>query len=529
MTNIEEKLRKNAEEIKKTTLNELFQQEGAERVSRWSFEVAGIYADLSKNFLNLETKRIWHEWAAGSGIKEHISATVRGEEVNLSEHRPALHTALRDDNKDEFIVNEHDIHAEIRSARLRMKNIAEKIHSGDWTGANGEKFTDIVHIGIGGSELGPRLIAEASAVDADKNIRVHFLATTDPNKTALLCKTLNPATTIIIIASKTFSTEETIANAIVMRDWLRKNLGDKADKQLIALTAHTEEAANFGIDAGRVLPFWDWVGGRYSLWSAIALPFILQNGFDFYEKLLHGAAKMDQHYQNAPFDDNLPLQLALLDCWYNHYFDFNNRAVIPYADGLGALPQYLQQLEMESLGKKTKKDGSPLDKKTGGIVWGGVGTNAQHAFFQLIHQGQRNIPLDFLTVKSAQQGLENSAKILNANCLAQAEALMRGKKITEFDPKIPEKERAQRVCDGNRPSTMFILQDLSAETLGALLAMFEHKTAALAHFYGINAYDQWGVELGKILAKSVKEDLTSGKVSDTHDQSTATLIKYLLA
>ncbi|SUO93624.1 glucose-6-phosphate isomerase [Suttonella ornithocola] len=523
MSHIHEKLREHAAQIQNTTLTELFAQE-PNRIADNTYQIAGIYADLSKNHINQQTAKLWQQWAEQAGVAEGIAAITRGDNVNTGEHRPALHHALRAPAEGEFVVNGIDVNAEIRDVRQRMKSISKEIRNGNWKGYDGQTITDIIHIGIGGSELGPRLLCEAFAHEAD-GPNIHFLATPDPVQIRHLQKQLNPATTLLIVASKSFGTEETLENAKIMRDWLRQAGGEATDQRMIALSANVEKAAAFGITAERVLPFWDWVGGRFSLWSAISLPFILQNGYDYYARLLNGAHQMDQHFQTADTQDNLPIQLALLDCWYNHYFGINNRSLIMYAHSLAPFPQYLQQLDMESLGKRATRDGKPLTQPSGMIIWGGTGTEAQHAFFQLLHQGQRRIPLDFITVKKAPEGMEHAASIIHGHCLAQAEALMRGRDESDLQD-IPEAERYQRTCPGNRPSTMLILDELTPECLGAMIALYEHKTTILGILYDVNAYDQWGVELGKVLAKGTEASLR-GEIGKHHDASTESLIKHL--
>lgn len=522
MSHIHEKLRDHATTLQNTTLNALFEKE-PNRVADWTYQIAGLYADLSKNHIDTQTATLWKQWAEDAHVKAGIEAITRGDNVNTGEHRPALHHALRAPADGEFIVNGIDVNAEIRTVRERMKTISEQIRNGQWKGYTDKAITDVIHIGIGGSELGPRLLCEAFIHQAN-GPKIHFLATPDPVQIAHLQHTLNPETTLLIVASKSFGTEETLENAKFMRAWLRAAGGEATDTQMIALSANTDKAAAFGIAKDRVLPFWDWVGGRFSLWSAISLPFILQNGYDHYERLLKGAHEMDKHFQTAPLEKNLPVQLAELDCWYNHYFGINNRAVIMYAHSLAPFPQYLQQLDMESLGKRATMAGKPLDKPSGIIIWGGTGTESQHAFFQLIHQGQRRIPLDFITIKKAPQGLEAAANIIHGHCLAQAEALMRGRDESDLQD-IPEAERYQRTSAGNRPSTTLILEDLTPECLGAMIALYEHKITVLGILYDVNAYDQWGVELGKVLAKGTEASLR-GNIGE-HDPSTTALLKFL--
>lgn len=522
MSRIEEKLRDHREHLRNTTLAEKFAAD-PRRAADWQWQVAGIHADLSKNHVDASTQALWQQWLAEAHVADGIKALLAGEHVNQSENRPALHYRLRTATDTPFVVDGQDLSAGIAAMRAQMKTLAGRIHSGQWTGYSGKRFTDVIHIGIGGSELGPRLICHALKHRADKGLTIHFLATPDPYRLQTL-ESLNPETTLLIIASKTFTTEETLASANHLRAWLRAAGGEAADGQMIAISAAVKRAADFGIDAQRVLPMWDWVGGRYSLWSSIALPFVLQNGYADYEALLGGAHEMDKHFASAALHENLPVQLALLDTWYNHYFQTNNRAVITYSAALEPFPQYLQQLAMESLGKRTRHDGSALDKPTGLIIWGGSGTDVQHAFFQLIHQGQRDIPVDFIVLKKSDQH-PDLYRILQSHCLAQSEALMHGRFEKDLPAGISDAEKAQRVCPGNRASTTLVLDALTPQTLGALLALYENKTSAEALLLGVNAYDQWGVELGKQLAAQTRKSLDG--TTGAHDASTAALINHL--
>ncbi|UJF24530.1 glucose-6-phosphate isomerase [Suttonella sp. R2A3] len=523
MSNLEQRLSDHANRLQKAHLNDLFAAD-QRRVTRHTIKAAGLFADLSKNFIDVDTLALWNEWLEQANVSAALTAQWCGKHVNNSEDRPALHHRLRAPCDDPFIVDGQNISEEIIQARTKMRSLSEAIRQGRWCGYTGEAICDVVHIGIGGSELGPRLLCQAFAhlIDGPK---IHFLATPDPRYILDLQQHLNPATTLLIIASKSFSTEETLANANAMRDWLYAHGGEAANKQMIAISANLERTAEFGIDGAHVLPFWDWVGGRFSLWSAIALPFVLQNGYEAYTELLSGAHAMDKHFRGTEANTNLPMQLALLDVWYNHYFAINNRAIITYAHALSPFPAYLQQLDMESLGKRSKANGSPLDKPSGMIIWGGNGTQTQHAFFQLIHQGQRKIPLDFITVKTAPGGMEDAQRILHSHCLAQSEALMRGRHETDLSD-LPPEARYPRTSPGNRPSTTIILDDLTPEHLGALIAAYEHKITISALLYGVNAYDQWGVELGKKLTQGTQDSLCGGE-NQSHDPSTASLIRYL--
>lgn len=522
MNNIFSQLSHHAEQLKRQTLNQLF-VEDPKRVEKWQWQVAGIRVDLSKNHIDDAGRILWFSWLKQQQTSAHIKAMLSGEKVNYSEHRPALHHALRARAEGSFIVDGTDIYAEIRKTRAQIRDLTAAIRQGTLRGFSGKAIEDVVHIGIGGSELGPRLLCESFAHRSDR-VRIHFLASPDPIHIQSLQQRLNPETTLLIIASKTFTTEETLANAHFMRHWLHAAGGQKADEQMIALTAAIDKAHEFGISSAHILPFWDWVGGRFSLWSAIALPFALQNGYDAYEQLLSGAHEMDQHFQSTPEERNLPMHLALIDAWYNHYFAIDNRAIVTYAQPLNSFVPYLQQLEMESLGKRANQQGTALIKPSGMIIWGGSGTESQHAFFQLIHQGQRRIPLDFITVKSVPNGYEAAGTIVHGNCLAQAEALMRGRTLEDLKD-LPLEERYQRTCAGNHPSNMVILDELTPFHLGALIALYEHKTTVLGTLYDVNAFDQWGVELGKVLAKKTEASLRGECTVD--NPSTRALIDYL--
>lgn len=523
MSTLNEKLNQHRQELQNIPLSELFTQE-PERVNQWRFQVGTLYADLSKNHLNAKTKTLWQQWLEQAQVQQGIDALTRGDNVNHSENRPALHHRLRAPTDTDFYVGEENISASIADVRQRMRQISEQIHSGQWRGYSDQPISDVIHIGIGGSELGPRLLCHAFEHQSDGKVRIHFLASPDPIYLEHLTRQLNPATTLLIVASKSFSTEETLVNANYLRDWLRQNGGQQADAQMIAISANVDKAQQFGIAAQRILPFWDWVGGRFSLWSAISLPFVLQNGYPAYQALLDGAHKMDTHFQQTALMDNLPVQLALLDAWYNHYFAVNNRAVITYSHSLNPFPQYLQQLDMESLGKRANRQGKPLDKPSGLIIWGGSGTESQHAFFQLIHQGQRQIPIDFIAIKQAPKGYERAHQLVLGHCLAQSEALMKGRDESYLQD-LPEDKRYERTSAGNRPSTTLILDALTPETLGALIALYEHKVSVLGMLYNVNAYDQWGVELGKILAQETQKSLQGDL--QAHDPSTTALINHL--
>ncbi len=523
MTSLKNQLQHHCNEFQHTDLQTLFQQ-NPDRVNEWTFQTAGIYADLSKNYVNKQTKKLWHTWLEKCQVRAGIEAITNGDKVNTSEHRPALHHRLRAPTSETFILDGKNISEQIAKVHQQMRKMSTSIRSGKWLGYSDKLITDIIHIGIGGSELGPHLLCQTFAHLSDNKLNIHFLASTDPIRLSELKQHLNPETTIITIASKSFSTEETLVNAQYLREWLRAAGGEKADKQMIAISANIDKAQAFGIDTQHILPLWDWVGGRFSIWSAISLPFVLQNGFNAYQALLNGAHEMDKHFQQTGLMANLPVQLALLDAWYNHYFAINNRAVITYAHSLRLFPQYLQQLDMESLGKRANFDGKPLNQPSGLIIWGGTGTESQHAFFQLLHQGQRQVPIDFIAIKDAPKGYERAQQLILGHCLAQSEALMSGRDEYALAD-IPSKERYQRTSPGNHPSTTIILKALTPEVVGAFIALYEHKVTVLGLLYGVNAYDQWGVELGKVLAQKTQISLT--KTMQAHDSSTTTILNYL--
>lgn len=516
-----------ARQLAASSLSALFACD-PQRVCKWTWYEEGIYLDLSKNFVDDHTRELWRAWLQEVNMASAIEALFQGQCVNTSEQRPALHHLLRAPAEHLLAPSASPWGGEIETVRQRMRRLEHDLRGGELLGFNGEAFTDIIHIGIGGSELGPRVLCDALVHESDKRLHIHFLTTPDPVRLRLLTSKLRRGRTLVIVASKSFSTVETLMNARIIRDWLEAGGGKAALRQMWAVTAQPQAALVFGIDEDHILPFWDWVGGRFSLWSAIGLPFVLQNGYEVYEQLLAGAHAMDKHFRHADAEHNMPLQLALLDAWYNRYFACNNRAIISYHFGLNQFPEYLQQLEMESLGKGVDRQGAILKQPTGCIIWGGTGTECQHAFFQLLHQGQRKIPLDFIAVKKAAPHYEREHRYMLANCLAQSAALMQGRSMEQLRH-YPPQERAMRLCPGNHPSTTMIVDLLDARHLGSLLALYEHKVYALSILYGINAFDQWGVELGKHVAESTFAALNAAPCHDEHDPSTQALLQHLLS
>lgn len=521
MSSIHEKLQQHQKDLTVSSLSALVAGE-ANRVLDWSFEQAGLRVDFAKNFVNGETKALWAQWWESVQLREHLADLHAGKHVNNSEDRPALHHRLRTPagKIDDAVARD------IEAVRAQLKQISDKAAQSAFVGYSGKPITDVVHIGIGGSELGPRLVCHALEHLAVTKYKIHFLASPDAFQLHSLQSALNPETTLFIIASKSFTTEETLHNAEKLRSWLQAAAqGADVSGQFFALTAKPKLAEAWGVKAEQILPLWDFVGGRYSLWSSIALPLVLQNGFEAYQALLAGAHEMDEHFQHADFSENIPVLLATLDAWYNHYFQYNNRAMITYCQPLRDFVPHIQQLEMESLGKRADKNGQPLPYPSGMLIWGGAGTDAQHAYFQLLHQGHRSGAMDFITVKQAPKGFQDTQALLHSHYIAQQEAFMMGQSEDDLSH-LPEAKRFERTNAGNRPTTSVILEDLSPRTVGALIAMYEHKTSAQAVLYRLNAYDQWGVEYGKKLASAVQEELL-GKAHNLHDSDTQALIGYL--
>jgi glucose-6-phosphate isomerase len=508
-----------------------------ERFDKFHVRLGDILLDYSKNLITDKTMSLLIELARQAGLPARIEMMFTGEKINFTEKRSVLHTALRNRSKEPVIVDGKDVMPDIRKVLVKMRKFTESVRSGEWKGCTGLPITDIVNIGIGGSDLGPAMVCAALKPYSDK-INTHFVSNIDGTHIVGTLKKLNPETTMFIIASKTFTTQETITNAMTARDWFRKNIkGYSQDmtKHFVALSTNTAAVKDFGIDPANMFEFWDWVGGRYSLWSAIGLSIALSIGMDNFEDLLEGAYEMDQHFRTSPFDKNIPVILALLGIWYNNFFNTKTYAVIPYDQYLEYLPDYLQQLEMESNGKSTDSSGQNVEYPTGPVVWGKAGTNAQHSFFQLIHQGTQMIPADFLAPVVSQNPSGMHHDILISNFLAQTEALMIGKTEEEVRKELekqgmPEEEieslLPHRVFVGNKPTNSIFYQKLTPKTLGSLIAMYEHKVFVQGTIWNINSYDQWGVELGKQLAKKILPELTSNEIVDSHDSSTNALIKF---
>jgi glucose-6-phosphate isomerase len=494
-------------------MRDLFHHD-AERFTKFSLSAASIFLDYSKNRITNETLLLLNNLATRCQLEKQIHDLFNGASVNHSENRPALHTALRDRTIPSIRVDGKNIMPDIRATQAKMVAFTEQVH-------NTKTITDIVSIGIGGSQLGTVLVTEALAHYANPDLRLHFISNIDGTAISKILKQLNPATTLFIVASKSFSTIEVLTNAHTAKQWfLQHSSTEKTfSKHFIAITAQPQKAQAFGISAENIFPFWDWVGGRYSVWSAIGLPIMLSIGAEKFFELLDGAHAMDQHFCSASFSHNMPVILGLLDIWYNNFFGASARAILPYDQTLQSLPTYLQQLHMESLGKRVTQTGDPLHITTGQIIFGYVGTDAQHSFCQLLHQGTLFIPTDFIAVINHHHPLNNHHAILLANAFGQSQALMLGKDFSTPHKALP----------GNQASNTILLDELTPYSLGALLALYEHRTFVQSVIWNINAFDQWGVEIGKELANVILPALsTKNPALVDQDSSTAGLIKYCL-
>ena len=515
-------------------LRRLFDEDPG-RFDRFSLEAGGLFVDYSKHLVTAETMGLLVDLARQCELQAWIARMFKGERINFTEDRAVMHVALRAARP--LALDGRDLTGEVRAVRGKMRQFCDAMRSGALRGATGEHFTDVVNIGIGGSDLGPALVCEALAPYATPPIKSHFVSNVDGHAIAAALERLDAARTMFIVASKTFTTQETMSNARTARDWLAAKLGTAgAAQHFCAVTASPQRAAGFGVAPERVFEFWDWVGGRYSMWSAIGLPIALEIGMDHFEELLTGARAMDDHFASAPLERNLPVITGLLGVWYADFVGAPTRAVLPYDERLRLLPAYLQQLEMESCGKRATRDGSIAGYPTSPVVWGTAGTNGQHAYFQLLHQGSHVVPADFIAFREPHHRLPQHHDILLANFLAQTEALMRGRTAGEVEAEmrargVPEQEvkrlAPHRVFEGNRPSTSILAERLDPRSLGALIALYEHQVFVESVIWDINAFDQWGVELGKSLASRILTELEAGLPASGHDSSTNGLINRL--
>ncbi len=525
-------LEEHARMMRPRHLRELFAAD-PQRGERLTLEGAGVLLDWSKNRVTDETVSLLVDLARDRGVREAIDAMFRGEHVNSTEDRPALHVALRMPRDSSLVVDGVDVMPAVHDTLDRMADFCERVRTGRWTGHTGERIRTVVNIGIGGSDLGPVMAYEALRFHADEAITCRFVSNVDGADLALALRDLDPATTLFIVASKTFTTIETMTNASSARRWLVDALGEAAVAQhFVAVSTNAEKVGDFGIDPSNMFGFWDWVGGRYSMTSAIGLSTMLAVGPDGFRELLAGFHAMDEHFRSAPLVKNLPALHGLLTVWYANFLGAESVAVLPYDRCLHRFPAYLQQLAMESNGKRVTHDGTIVTWNTAPMVWGEPGTNGQHSFFQLLHQGTRLIPCDFIAVAAPSydaRHLPRHHDLLLANVIAQAQALAFGKTANEVrEDGIPDHLVAHRTFDGNRPSNMIVIDRLTPRTLGALVAFYEHSVFVQAAIWGINPFDQWGVELGKLLAQRIEPELAAvDEPTLGHDSSTNALIRHL--
>ncbi len=508
-----------------------------QRFQRFSLNHDGLLLDFSKNLLDEKTLELLVQLAEQSQLQQAIQALFNGEPVNASEQRPALHTALRRPVGDSLLVDGEDLIPLIHNVLNKMTELVNRIHNGLWRGYSEKPITDIVNIGIGGSFLGPQLVSEALLPFAQQGVRCHFLANIDGSEFHELSNSLNAQTTLFIVSSKSFNTLETLKNAQAARSWYLAQGGSEAciDRHFIAVSSNVDAAVNFGIAPENILPIWDWVGGRYSLWSAIGLPIALSIGMSNFKELLAGAWSMDQHFQEAPFAENMPVIMAMLGIWYSDFWQAQSHAILPYDHYLRNFTQHLQQLDMESNGKHVRQDGSALTYASGSVIWGGVGCNGQHAYHQLLHQGTLLVPADFIVPVVSHNQIADHHQWLYANCLSQSQALMQGKSREQAAQELRDKgltdSEVERLAPhkeipGNRPSNTLVLERICPRRLGALIALYEHKVFVQSVIWGTNAFDQWGVELGKALGEDVYQRLTGQAPRRHTDASTQGLINF---
>jgi len=525
-------------EMLSKSMKDLFAADN-QRFDKFSLQFEGILLDYSKNRIDEQTWALLIQLAKECSVNKAIDAMYSGEKINATEGRPVLHIALRNRSNTPIFVDGKNVMDDVNRVLEQMKNFSQEVISGKWKGFTGKVITDVVNIGIGGSDLGPVMVTEA--LKAYKNhLNMHFVSNVDATQIVETLKGLSPETTLFLIASKTFTTQETMANAHSARDWFLKGGGGEKDvaKHFVALSTNTEGVEKFGIDTKNMFEFWDWVGGRYSLWSAIGLSIVLSIGFENFAKLLDGAHAMDQHFKTTEFEQSLPVALALVGIWYNNFFEAETNAILPYDQYMHRFAAYFQQGDMESNGKHVDRNGNDVDYQTGPIIWGEPGTNGQHAFYQLIHQGTKLIPCDFIAPAQSHNPLGEHHNMLLSNFFAQTEALMNGKgrdevvaelkKSGKTDEEI-EKLAPFKIFDGNRPTNSILLKKITPRSLGSLIAMYEHKIFVQGIIWNIYSFDQWGVELGKQLAVKIQPELKDNNPVSTHDSSTNGLINQYKA
>ena len=511
-----------------------------ERFSRFSIRLGDILVDYSKNLLTKETRDLLVALAEEAGVREAIAQMFEGAPINETEGRAVLHTALRNRENRPVYVDGVDVMPEVNEVLSKMASFSGRLASGDFRGYTGKRITDIVNIGIGGSDLGPVMVTECLKPYAREGLSVHFVSNVDATHIAETLKRLNPETALFMIASKTFTTQETMTNAFTARAWFLEQTGNSegVSRHFVAISTNAEAVSAFGIDRENMFGFWDWVGGRYSLWSAIGLSIACAVGYDRFTELLDGAFEMDRHFRTAPLAENIPVVLALIGIWYTNFFGARTEAILPYDQYMHRFPAYFQQGNMESNGKSVDRSGQPVSYPTGPVIWGEPGTNGQHAFYQLIHQGTQMVPADFLAPAISHNPLGDHHAILMSNFFAQTEALMNGKSLAEVEAELSAAGRSEeeiariaphKVFTGNRPTNSILFRKLTPRVLGSLIAMYEHKIFVQGVIWNIFSFDQWGVELGKALAKKILPELSEDLSPTGHDSSTTGLIRTFKA
>ena len=523
-------LEKHQQQISKYRISDFFNEDN-KRFENFSLQAPELLFDYSKHLITSETLQLLLDLAKQAGIKNAINEMFEGELINNTEKRPALHVALRSPHKN--TAEEKAVHLTLS----KIEAFVAKVQNGEWTGSSGLPITDVINIGIGGSHLGPAMAYEALSHNHSTKLRCHFVSNVDPSHLEQTLTELDPETTLFIIASKTFTTLETIQNAQVAKQWIQQSLSSDDDlaKHFVAVSSNIKKAQSFGVDKENIFPMWDWVGGRYSLWSAIGLPIALGTNMQCFRELLSGAHAMDEHFKTSPLENNMPVLMALLNVWYLNFYKVESQVILPYVQNLHLFPTFLQQLDMESLGKSVSKDGQSLDVNSGGLVWGSAGTNGQHSFHQLLHQGTHTVPADFIACASSSTNNSEQHQHLLANCFAQSQALMQGKSLEEAKAELSaqghhkdevEALAPHKVIAGNKPSSTVMMQALTPSALGALIAAYEHKVYTQSVILGVNAFDQWGVELGKQLGSELFQAICSDENCSSFDASTNGLINY---
>lgn len=529
-------LKKHYAETSTLHMRDLFEAD-SDRFNRYSMKFNDFLMDFSKHRITDDTLPLLRRLAGEAGVEQLRDAMFAGERINTSEKRAVLHVALRNRSNRPILVDGQDVMPEVHAVLEQMRTFCDAVRGGTWRGFSGKQITDVVNIGIGGSDLGPVMVTESLRPYMREDLQPHFVSNVDSTHIAETLKHLDPETTLFLIASKTFTTQETLTNAHAARDWFMAVAGDEAHvaKHFVALSTNQTEVEKFGIDPANMFRFWDWVGGRYSFWSAIGLSIAVSIGFDRFEELLQGAHEMDEHFRTTPLEDNIPATMGLIGVWYNNFYGCQTQAILPYDQYMHRFPAYFQQGDMESNGKHVDRQGNHVHCQTGPIIWGEPGTNGQHAFYQLIHQGTKIVPCDFIAPIHTHNPVGEQHRILLSNFFAQPEALMKGKTAEEVSAELtaagmePDAVKALtpfKVMEGNHPSTSILFRTLDPKSLGTLTALYEHKIFTMGAIWNINSFDQWGVELGKVLARAILPELSGDSTVSTHDSSTNGLINY---